>query len=127
MSLTRNEQPSALVRKQYYVSRAHVAKLERLARRAGPGVTAADVVRRSIDAYDPDRDEPSDDELGAALRAASEAVDRTIGRVREVRERVRQARADEVDRETVLREVHAWAESSPAEFERLVELFRARR
>ncbi|MDN5870005.1 MAG: hypothetical protein L0H73_04720 [Nitrococcus sp.] len=127
MPLARNGKRSALVRKQYYVSRAHVAKLERLARRAGPGVTAADVVRRSIDAYDPDRDEPSDDELASALRAASEVVDRTIGRVREVRERVRRARADEVDREADLREVRAWAESSPAEFQRVAELFRARR
>lgn len=65
---------STPVRRRYALTQANVRKIERLRRRYG--VSAGEIVRRAIDAYDPDAEELAADAvleyMGAALRAACE-------------------------------------------------------
>ncbi|MCP1674436.1 hypothetical protein J2T57_001538 [Natronocella acetinitrilica] len=82
------------LRKQYLLSAEQVRKIERLRTRGDP-VGATEIVRRAIDAYDPD--EPSvRAEDAAALDAMEQALQETRAALSAIRERVAAQTAPEM-------------------------------
>lgn len=73
------EAQERLVRKQFLISSAQEAKLKQLAK--DHGVSAGEMVRRAIDAYDPDGFSPEEEKiLGAMLDMAEKSVHSAIAR-----------------------------------------------
>ncbi|RFA26969.1 hypothetical protein CAI21_15490 [Alkalilimnicola ehrlichii] len=113
-----------LVRRQYLVSKAQIAKVERLRKREGVGAT--EIVRRAIEAYDPDAKGANEAEVEAALNAMAEALRETCRELATLRERVVNGLSDEAreaNRRQVADETRAYYAAHPEELEAISRLF----
>ena len=84
---------SGSVRKQFLVSDDNVAKLDAL--EAAEGVSASEIVRRAIDAYNVSED---DAELDRLVSMMSESIQDAVKEVRAARKLVRQANREYAER-----------------------------
>jgi len=85
---------SALLRRQYLVTEANVAKLENLS--SEEGVSATEIVRRAIDAYHGGGD---DAELERLVYLMATSVSEAVKEVRAARKLVRQANQSYANRQ----------------------------
>lgn len=86
-----------LQRKHYLLSRANLEKIEALSRQLD--VSAAEVVRRAVDAYDPIDPRQQElesvvDAMGEAVREAQQATDAALAQAREARITMQRQRED---------------------------------
>lgn len=110
MATVRDE--SRMARKQYHLSAQQVRRIEKLRDELGLDSEAA-VVRRAIEAFDPDALDPSDRELAQAtaedlitrVQALKANIDGTLDRVRSARKRVTDPQWIEHIRERTRQEV----------------------
>lgn len=115
-----------LVRRQYLVSRAQIEKLNRLSKRTNG--SAAEVVRRAIDAYDPDAKHAGEAEAEVALEAMGKALRETREELARLRRRVEQGPPRQVleqNRQRATAEARAYFESHPEELEAISRIFDA--
>ncbi len=84
---------SGSVRKQFLVTEDNAAKLDLL--EAAEGVSASEIVRRAIDAYNVSDD---DAELERLVNMMSESIQDAVKEVRAVRKQVRQANRQYAER-----------------------------
>ncbi|WP_440998095.1 hypothetical protein [Arhodomonas sp. SL1] len=83
-----------LIRRQYLVSRKHIEKVKQLSQ--AKGVSDAEIIRRAIDAYDPDATGMNEGELEAALETMETALRQTRDEVAGLRQRLNERLSDEV-------------------------------
>lgn len=117
-------QETELIRRQYLVSKAQARKLERLSKRED--VSATEIVRRAIEAYDPDADPARAAELESVLDAMAAALKETRTEVARLRARLTRSRstaARNAEREEVRREVRAHFQQHSDELEALRRFF----
>lgn len=115
-----------LVRQQYLVPRRSVAKLHQLSKQHK--VSATEIVRRAIDAYDPQSDDRSAQEAAAldllaevhgTLRKAMRRIDSDIAALR-----VRQRALDDGSvRAQARRDTESWLKRNPRALAGFAELF----
>ena len=79
-------QSESLVRKQFFISPANIAKLEKLSEKLN-GRSAAQIVRDAIDAYNPERD-LADIQENELLAIAHEKVKEAIVKTEQTIEKV---------------------------------------
>src|SRR5471032_3202844 len=115
-----------LVRQQYLVPRRSVAKLRQLSK--SQKVSATEIVRRAIDAYDPKSDDRSAQEAAAlellaevhgALRKAMRRIDTDMAALR-LRQR---ALDDGRGRDQARRDTEVWLRRNPQALAGFAELF----
>ncbi|MDZ7811341.1 MAG: hypothetical protein U5L11_16500 [Arhodomonas sp.] len=82
-----------LIRRQYLVSRKHIEKVKLLSQ--AEGVSDAEIIRRAIEAYDPDATGVNEGELEAALEAMEAALRQTRAEVASLRQRLNERLSDE--------------------------------
>ena len=115
-----------LVRQQYLVPRRSVAKLRQLSRQLK--VSATEIVRRAIDAYD-----PASEDLAVQEAASLDLLAEVHGQLRKAMRRIDanlnalQARQRALDdgkvRAQVRRDTESWLRRNPQAIEGLMELF----
>jgi hypothetical protein len=116
-----------LLRRQYLISSGQANKLDALSKHAH--VSAAEVVRRAIDAYDPGAEQINAAELeivveklGEALHAANIAVERATQQVNATVE----ALGQRTEQDAVRQEVIDWVKQNPSAFDNISLLFAGR-
>ncbi|WP_440998058.1 hypothetical protein [Arhodomonas sp. SL1] len=82
-----------LIRRQYLVGREHIGKVKRLSH--AEGVSNAEIVRRAIEAYDPEATDANEGELEAALEAMETALRQAREEVAGLRQRLNERLNDE--------------------------------
>ena len=111
-----------LIRKQFLVSNENVLKLNSLAQKES--VSAGEIVRRSILAYDPSFDREKEleqliNQMGAALQKANETISRTQNKLDTLLETL----TSESNYQRIKNETKSWINSHPEEFRAIQGLF----
>jgi hypothetical protein len=118
------EPQQSLLRRQYLVSRAQIEKLELLSRRES--VSATEIVRRAIEAYDPDAGGISEAQALSALSAMAQVLSETRRELSELRERIAEGLSrerSEANRRAAEAEVREYYAAHPEQLEAISELF----
>jgi hypothetical protein len=115
-----------LVRQQYLVPRRSVAKLRQLSKRQK--VSATEIVRRAIEAYDPDTESQAAQETAALgllaevhgqLRKAMRRIDSGLGALQARQRALEEGRISAAAR----KDAEQWLRNNPQAVEGLMELF----
>ena len=120
--VTGNVEP--MLRKQYLIPRAAAKKVEQISRKHK--VSAAEVVRRAIESYEPSSEDFGEAELLAFLEQTETLLSGTVERIDAVHADLTQ-RLDAIERgeqrDEVRNEVRQWAAKHPEGVEKLARLF----